>query len=135
VARVQGNRNFIEIVDNYTRKTWVLSIRHKSDAPSALETWRKEVELATKKKTKTVRTDNGSELKKTFKAWKEEYGVRIEFTVHYTSHQNGVAERAILTTEEGIRAMLKESKVHHLPSLRCFLDQCDLSFKFGWLMS
>jgi hypothetical protein len=59
---VQGNRYFLLIIDSFTRKNWILVLKEKSDAKSALEEWKKAVELQANAKIKAVRSDNVPEL-------------------------------------------------------------------------
>ena len=60
---LRGNRVFMRLVDNHTRKTWSLPLPGRDHAPSALESWKKKEELATRLKLKAVRADNALELK------------------------------------------------------------------------
>ena len=61
---LSGARYFLEIVDNHTRKVWVIPLRDRTGAKLALETWRRNQELASDSKLKAIRTDNGGELKR-----------------------------------------------------------------------
>lgn len=106
---LSGARYFLEIVDNHTRKVWVIPLRDRTEAKLALETWRRSQELASGSRLKAMRTDNGGELKSTLDEWGTEIGIQPQYTVPYTSSQNGVAERNIQTTENNTRAMLKEA--------------------------
>jgi hypothetical protein len=106
---IQGNRYFLQIVDNYSRKLWSVPMKKKDEAIRILREWKLKVELQTGKKLQAVRSDNAPELKMILEEWCLTFGIKPEFTVPYTSSQNGVAERAIQTSESNARAMLKDS--------------------------
>jgi hypothetical protein len=108
---IRGNEYFLEIIDSYSRKTWTIPLKKKDDAIPALKAWKADVELSTGCQLKAVRSDNGGELKKILDAWGSTYGIHPEYTIVYQSSQNGVAERAIQTTENSIRAMLKDANL------------------------
>ena len=106
---LQGNVFFLEIVDNYSRKVWTVPVKDRKSVPGVLDTWKKVVELQTNKSIKAVRLDNAKELTSLLKKWTEKHGIRSQETEPYTSHQNGVAERSIQTTEESVRTMIEDS--------------------------
>ncbi|KAI0991074.1 hypothetical protein K3495_g17113, partial [Podosphaera aphanis] len=108
---LRGNKYFLQIVDNYTRKVWSFPIKTKDESPLCLQTWRNKVELQSGKKLKAVRSDNAPELKKTIDEWEREFGIQAEYTVIASSNQNGVAERSIQTAENSMRAMLEDAKL------------------------
>ena len=107
----RGNKYFLQIVDNHSRKVWNKPIKEREDAPATLESWRKSVELQTGHRVKAIRSDNAPELVKLFDGWRDNDGVLVEYTTPYTSNQNGIAERAIQTTWANSRAMLKDGDV------------------------
>ena len=106
-----GNIYFLEIVENSTRKVWIIPMKSKDAAIEKLNQWKITTELQTGKKVQSVRSDNDTELKKLLNSWSKEYGITPQYTVTYSSNQNGVAERAIQTTENSVRAMLKDAKL------------------------
>jgi len=106
-----GYAYFLEIVDNHSRKTWTIPLKRREDAPEALRKWRLKVELQSGSQVLSVRSDNGTELKATIDEWCSSLGIAPQYTVPYMSIQNGVAERAIRTTENSIRAMIKEAEL------------------------
>ncbi|KAL2251350.1 UNVERIFIED_CONTAM: Retrovirus-related Pol polyprotein from transposon TNT 1-94 [Sesamum indicum] len=57
-----GNRYFLSIIDNYSRKVFVFLMKHKSEVFEKFEKWKVLVENQTGKKLKTLRTDNGLEF-------------------------------------------------------------------------
>jgi hypothetical protein len=107
---VRGNRYFLLIIDNYTRKNWVIALKQKSEAIEGLKTWKRDVEFQTNEKILAARSDNAPELIKAVGDWRDAgAGTRSEQTTAATSHQNGPAERNIGTAEADMRAMLKEA--------------------------
>lgn len=108
---INGNKYFIEGRDNCTRKTWVIPIPDRKDAPEALDEWKMEAELESECKLKAVRIDNATELLKETKHWRKKHAVHTQTTVPHTSHQNGIPERAIRDTEEGMRALITDAQL------------------------
>ena len=121
---LSGNTYFIQLVENFSRKYWVIPIKKRADAPTMLLQWRKEEE--TQGRTlRAIRSDNGTELKKEFDSWTKKYGTRVEYTTPYSSFQNGVAERGIQAIEAGCRTLLAGAK---LPPL--FWDEAAITFAY-----
>lgn len=102
---------FLEIVDNHSRRTWILFLRQRSDAVEALRKWKLKIELQSGAKLQAVRSDNATELKSILDEWCSSIGITPQYTVPYNSIQNGVAERGIRTTENQIRAMIKDAEL------------------------
>ena len=67
-----------------------------------------ETELQSGAKVMAVRIDNVTELKATLDEWCASFGITPQYTILHMSIQNGVAERAIQTTENSVRAMIKD---------------------------
>ena len=107
----EGYRYFLEIVDNHSRRTWLLMLKTKGEAIESLRKWRLETELATGARVKAVRSDNAPELKTTLDEWCSSIGIAPQYTISYMSTQNGVAERGIRTIENSVRAMLKDAEL------------------------
>lgn len=106
-----GNTTFLELVDNHSRKHWRICTKDRKSVTSDLDAWKVTVELQTGKQLKAIRLDNALELLAVVKLWVKKYGLTLQETEPYTSHQNGVAERSIQTTESSIRAMLHDSQL------------------------
>ena len=106
-----GYEYFLEIVDNHSRRTWVIPLRKRADAPEALNKWKLKVELETGRRLQAVRCDNAKELKSILDPWCASIGIVPQYTVPYNSIQNGVAERGIRTTENQIRAMTQDAEL------------------------
>ena len=62
---------------------------------------------------KSIRSDNGKEFQSNeLKAYCNKYGILMEYTVAYTSFQNGMAERAIRTITERVLCLKEQSGLH-----------------------
>ena len=107
----EGHAYFLEIIDNYSRKIWTIPLKRREDAPKALREWRVKTELQSGARVMAVRSDNATELKATLDEWCASFGITPQYTVPYMSIQNGVAERAIQTTENSVRAMIKDAEL------------------------
>ena len=101
----------IEIVDNHSRKTWIIPIKQRKDVPAVLSHWKESTEFHTDARLKSIRSDGAPELVAMLEDWVQQYKIRMENTVPYMSSQNGVAERGIQTSEDSIRAMLQEAEL------------------------
>ena len=104
-----GNIYFLNIVDNCSRYTWTICTKDRKSIPSHLDVWKKSEELKTERKVKSIRLDNAKELLSIVNKWVKESGITLQDTEPYTSHQNGIAERSIQTTEQCTRSMLHEA--------------------------
>lgn len=108
---IDGYRYLAEIIDNFTRKKWILFLKDKSSIIQELDEWGNMVERQSGCNIIAVRSDNAGEILKVLKNWKRNNGVVSQTTAPYSSHQNGVAERAIQSTVYATRALLKEAKL------------------------
>ena len=108
---LRGNEYFGQIVDNATRKAWIIPAKSRIDLVRRLRAWKIKVERQTSMQIGAIRIDNATELKSLLKEWSDEYGLTYEPTVPYKSNQNGVAEKTIQRTEGDARAMLAEAKL------------------------
>ncbi|KAL2887235.1 Retrovirus-related Pol polyprotein from transposon TNT 1-94 [Ceratocystis lukuohia] len=106
-----GHRWYAIIVDNFSRYKWLLPLRKKSDVQRALDEWRKVIELKMGKTIKRTRSDNAPELKQILESWRRANGTEPTYTLTDSSSQNGIAERAIRTVNDGVRTMLSETKL------------------------
>ncbi|GFV26440.1 retrovirus-related Pol polyprotein from transposon TNT 1-94 [Trichonephila clavipes] len=119
-----GNKYFLSIIDDYSRKVTVFPIRNKSDAFHTFIRFQKRAERFLSKKVIAVRTDGGLEFcNKNMDNFLTELGIKHEVTNSYTPEMNGVAERFNLTALDGIKTLLKSSEVPHKlwgEALLCF---------------
>ncbi|KAL0356305.1 UNVERIFIED_CONTAM: Retrovirus-related Pol polyprotein from transposon TNT 1-94 [Sesamum radiatum] len=100
---------FILFIDDFTRKTWVYFLKHKSEAFEIFKRFKTRVEKESGFEIKALRTDRGGEFTSNeFKAFCELHGIRRPMTVPRTLQQNGVAERKNRTVLNMARTMLKK---------------------------
>ncbi|KAL1208699.1 Retrovirus-related Pol polyprotein from transposon TNT 1-94 [Cardamine amara subsp. amara] len=110
VDSLGGHRYFVSFIDDYSRKTWVIMLKHKNEAFKNFREWKTLVENQTGKKIKRLRTDNGLEFcSSEFNQLYKDQGVARHHTVRNTPQQNGVAERMNQTLLERARCMLSNA--------------------------
>lgn len=107
----RGYRYFAQLLDNYTRRSWILLLKHKDDLYKELDEWVVFAERESGHKLLCTRTDNAPEILKYLLNWKRKDGVKVQVTEAYTSSQNGPAERYIQYSENNIRAMIDDGQV------------------------
>ncbi|GFU45191.1 retrovirus-related Pol polyprotein from transposon TNT 1-94 [Trichonephila clavipes] len=123
-----GNKYFLSIIDDYSRKVTVFPIRNKSDVFHTFIRFQKQAERFRSKKVIAVRTDGGLEFcNKDMDNFLTELGIKHEVTNSYTPEMNGVAERFNLTALDGIKTLLKSSEVPHK-----FWGEALLCFTYAW---
>ncbi|GFT42093.1 copia protein [Trichonephila clavipes] len=123
-----GNKYFLSIIDDYSRKVTVFPIRNKSDVFHTFIRFQKRAERFLSKKVIAVRTDGGLEFcNKDMDNFLTELGIKHEITNSYTPEMNGVAERFNLTALDGIKTLLKSSEVPHK-----FWGEALLCFTYAW---
>ncbi|GFW15721.1 retrovirus-related Pol polyprotein from transposon TNT 1-94 [Trichonephila clavipes] len=123
-----GNKYFLSIIDDYSRKVTVFPIRNKSDVFHTFIRFQKRAERFLSKKVIAVRTDGGLEFcNKDMDNFLTELGIKHEVTNSYTPEMNGIAERFNLTALDGIKTLLKSSEVPHK-----FWGEALLCFTYAW---
>ncbi|GFV88379.1 retrovirus-related Pol polyprotein from transposon TNT 1-94 [Trichonephila clavipes] len=123
-----GNKYFLSIIDDYSRKVTVFPIRNKSDVFHTFIRFQKRAERFLSKKVIAVRTDGGLEFcNKDMDNFLTELGIKHEVTNSYTPEMNGVAERFNLTALDGIKTLFKSSEVP-----RKFWGEALLCFTYAW---
>ncbi|GFV14720.1 retrovirus-related Pol polyprotein from transposon TNT 1-94 [Trichonephila clavipes] len=123
-----GNKYFLSIIDDYSRKVTVFPIRNKSDVFHTFIRFQKRAERFLCKKVIAVRTDGGLEFcNKDMDNFLTELGIKHEVTNSYTPEMNGVAERFNLTALDGIKTLLNSSEVPHK-----FWGEALLCFTYAW---
>ena len=116
-SRVQsagGKTYFMPIVDAGTSYKHGAYLSDKSDYSTiaAFDAFRVEAESLSNYKVRRIRTDRAYDTS----AWKDyclDHGIVHEFTAPYSSAQNGLAERAIRTTMDDVRTLLRDSGLGH----------------------
>ena len=101
-----GAEYFLTFIDDYSRKVWVYFMKHNSEVFEQFKLWKVQVEKATGRKVKYLRSDNGGEYKsREFQIFYVEEGIRRHYTMPYGPEQNGVAERMNRTLTERAKSM------------------------------
>ena len=109
-----GKAYFMPIVDSGTSYKHGAYLADKSDSSTipAFDDFRVQAEAITGSKIRRLRTDRAYNSA----AWSEychAHGIIHEFTAPYSSAQNGLAERAIRTTMDDVRTLLRDSGLPH----------------------
>ncbi|GJZ26909.1 putative ribonuclease H-like domain-containing protein [Tanacetum coccineum] len=111
VARINGKKYILVIVDDYSRYTWVYFIRTKDEALDMIIDFVNQVQRNLKAQILTIRTDNGTEFKnEKLRSFYAKLGIVHNTSIHRTLQQNGVVERRNHTLVEAARTMLIFSK-------------------------
>ena len=101
-----GAEYFLTFIDDYSRKVWVYFLRHKSEVFEQFKLSKVQVEKATGRRVRCLRSDNGGEYKSMeFKDFCTREGIRRHYTMPYGPEQNGVAERMNRTLTKRARSM------------------------------
>lgn len=87
-----GNRYFLSIIDDHSRKVWIWFLRTKDETFDSFSEWKSLVENQVDRRVKCLRTDNGLEFcNHVFDEFCRKYGIKRHRTCSYTPQQNGVA--------------------------------------------
>ena len=62
-ASIRGNYYFVTFIDDYSRRCWVYTMKHKGEGLKLFVEWKKNLEKSTRRKIKVLRSDNRSEYK------------------------------------------------------------------------
>ena len=114
VPSIGGKIYLMIIVDAGTSYKHGAYLSDKSDQTTitSFEIFRARAETLTSRKVKKLRTDRAYESS----AWRDycqKQGITHEFTAPYSSAQNGLSERAIRTTMDDVRTLLRDSGLGH----------------------
>ncbi|KAI3745848.1 hypothetical protein L6452_08259 [Arctium lappa] len=114
IQSIAGKKYTLVIVDEYSRYTWVIFLRCKSDTPEELISFVKKMEVLNNLTVRSIRSDHGTEFKNSsLNNFFENKGISHNFSSVRTPQQNGVAKRRNRTIIEAARSMLSDS---HLPT-------------------
>nr|GFB13811.1 retrovirus-related Pol polyprotein from transposon TNT 1-94 [Tanacetum cinerariifolium] len=90
VARINGKRYVLVIVDDYSRYTWTHFLRSKDETPEVLIDFLRLVQRGLQAQVRIVRTDKGTNfLNKTLHAYFASEGILHQMSVARTPEQNG----------------------------------------------
>ena len=107
-----GKRYIMVVVDDFTRYTWVILLRSKSDAPEHIEALCTRLQNEKSLKIDRIRSDHGKEFENSYiESFCTRSGISQEFSTLITPQQNGVVERKNRVIQEMARAMLHNKDV------------------------
>ncbi|KAM5552956.1 hypothetical protein ABKV19_025277 [Rosa sericea] len=89
-AFLGGKHYYVSFVDDFSRRVWVYTMKHKDEVLDIFVKWKKMIETQTGRKIKRLRSDNGGEYKSDpFLKLCQDEGIVRHFTVRETPQQNG----------------------------------------------
>ena len=106
---VDGYRNFLTIVDDSTRVTWIHMLRKKSEVKQVFPEFFTYISTQYKVSVEEIRTDNSPEL--AFPELIKRLGIKHYFSCAYTPLQNSVVERKHQHLLNLARALLYQSNI------------------------
>uniref|UniRef100_A0A803PVB6 Integrase catalytic domain-containing protein n=1 Tax=Cannabis sativa TaxID=3483 RepID=A0A803PVB6_CANSA len=91
---IGGASYYMSIIDDYTRRVWVLLLKTKDEAFKTFVNWKKLIENQRGRKIKKLRIDNGLEYcSYQFTMFCQDNGIARHKNVIKTPQQNGIVER------------------------------------------
>jgi hypothetical protein len=106
-ASLGGRRYILVIVDDFSRYTWAIPLRKKSDAFDAAQHLFKKIQVEQNCQIMRIRSDHGREFKNSkVEEFYLSYGIKQEFSSPITPQQNGVVERKNGVIQEMARVMI-----------------------------
>ena len=107
-----GKRYIMVVVDDFTRYTWVILLRSKSDVPEYIEALCTKLQNEKSLKIDRIRSDHNKEFENFYmESFCTRSGICQEFFAFITLQQNGVIERQNRVIQEMARAMLHNKDV------------------------
>ena len=105
-------RYIMVVVDDFTRYTWVILLRSKSNAPEHIEALYTRLQNEKSLKIDRIRSDHGKEFENSYmEPFCTRSGISQEFSAPKTPQQNGVVERKNRVIQEMAKAMLHNKDV------------------------
>ena len=100
------------VVDDFTRYTWVILLRSKSDSPEHIEALCTRLQNEKSLKIDRIQSDHGKEFENSYmESFCTRSGICQEFSAPITLQQNGVVERKNRVIQKMARAMLHNKHV------------------------
>ena len=94
IESLGGKRYIMVVVDDFTRYTWVILLRSKSDAPKHIEALCTRLQNDKNLKINRIQNDRGKEFENSYmESFCQRSGISQEFSTPITPQQNGVVER------------------------------------------
>jgi hypothetical protein len=113
-ASLGGRRYIMVIVDDFSRYTWAIPLREKSDAFDAAQHLFKKIQVEQNCQIMRIRSDHGREFKNSkFEEFCLSYGIKQEFSSPISPQQNGVVERKNRVIQEMARVMIHSKNLAH----------------------
>nr|GEY32474.1 retrovirus-related Pol polyprotein from transposon TNT 1-94 [Tanacetum cinerariifolium] len=129
VARINGKRYVLVIVDDYSRYTWVHFLRTKDETPKIIKNFLKKIYVRLQAPVIIVRTDNGTEFKNhVLKKYIDSVSITHGTYTAKTPQQNGVVERRNRALVEAARTMLIFLMLRCSYGLKHLLLKPDISY-------
>ena len=114
-----GIHYIVSFIDDFSRRCWVYTMRHKEKVLNLFVEWKKHMEKHIERKIKILRSDNGGEYTSDpFLQICCDEGIKRQFTVRETPQQNRVAEKMNRTLLEKVRCMLSNFELSKSFGLR-----------------
>jgi hypothetical protein len=114
-SRKEGIGNFFYfmlIIDDYSRLTWVVFLKEKSEAFEKFKVFKALTENQTGKRLKAVRSDRRGDFSSwNFKEFCDKHGIKREHTIPRIPQQNGVFERQNRSVQQMARSMMNERNI------------------------
>ena len=112
MASIGGNHYFVSFIDDYSRRYWVYTMKHKGKVIELFVEWKGNIEKNTGRKTKVHRSDNSGEYNSDlFLQLCRDKSVERYFIVREIPQQNGMAERMKMTLLEMLSNMGLSKKI------------------------
>jgi transposase InsO family protein len=106
-ASLGGKRYILVIVDDFSRYSWAIPLREKSNAFDAARHLFKKIQVEQNWQIMRIPGDHGKEFENSkFKEFFLSYGIKQEFSSPITPQQNGVVERKNRVIQEMARVMI-----------------------------
>ena len=106
-----GNKYWLKMVDDSSRKNWNYFMKKKSDVTSKVEEFLKTMK-SQDVKVKYIRCDNAGEHQSSLRKLCRDKAITLEYTSPNTPQQNGVVERAFATDLRRLHAMFIQSRLN-----------------------
>ena len=107
-----GNRYAFVIVDDFSRFSWVIFLKHKDETYENFTSFVKRIQNFKDSTISSIRSDHGGEFEnELFAKFCEENGITHNFSFPRAPSQNGVVERKNRTLQECARTMLSDSNL------------------------
>ena len=108
---MNGSR-YLTFIDDFSRYTWVFFLKKKPEVCEIFFELKALIENASRNKIKILRYDNGGEyLSNELLYVCSQIGIKVQHSIPYTPHQNGVAESKNWCLKEMTTCMLESKKL------------------------